>query len=130
MNDHCHLREENINKMLAQIEQMVDGLSTHSNRFMSLAKRIYEDHLDNMLSSFKMLGFLACNHETKAEALTLLDNLRAWNLLMEQVSDTLIDISQDLVGFFDATELWAATEAEQAMSMREAHKNVEELESV
>lgn len=130
MDDHCHLREEGIKKLLTQIEAMVERLSTHSTRYMGLTKKLHEDHFDNMLEGLKLVTTLSCNPETKEKASELLDNLRAWNLVMDQMSEALVDISQDLVGVFDATASWAATEGERERLKREAMENVEELESV
>jgi len=130
MNDHYHDSEQGIQLLAAQVEVVVDHLSTHSNRFMGLAKKINTDHFDNMYKVLKMVGSLACNPETKESAVKLLDQMRDWNDLVEQVGEVLIDISQDLVAFFDATTFWAMTEAQRAMAKREAMENVQELEGL
>ena len=130
MDDHRHLREEGIKKLLTQIEAMVERLSTHSARFMGLTKKLHGDHFDNMLEGLKLITTLSRDPEMMKKASGLLEKFRAWNILMDQVSEALVDISQDLVGVFDATASWAATEGERERLKREAMGNVKEIESV
>lgn len=130
MDDHCHLRDEDINTFVSQVEVMVDRLSVHSARFMRLTKKLHGDHFDNMVVGLKLITTLSRDPEVMEKAGGLLESFRAWNILMDQVSEALVDISQDLVGVFDATASWTAIEGERERLKREAIGNVEELEGV
>jgi len=130
MNDRYHDPVEGITKLVSELESAVDSLSTHNLRYMGLAKRVFEGHFDNVVNSLKLIGRTAADNETKEQAVDLLDNIRAWNILIEQVGETLVDISRDLVRVFDATALWAATRAGQEMCEREAMENAEENQGI
>lgn len=126
MDNHYHERKRNIDLLGAQIELVIDCLSTHSERFMQLSKKVYETHFENMVQGLELIGEIACDIETKSHSLSMLDNIRAWNVLVEQVSETLVDISQDLVAIYDATARWAATESHREMLIKEAMENARE----
>lgn len=130
MDNRCHDPADNIKMLVSELEAATDRLSTHGQRYMGLAKRIFTDHFDNVVRGLKLIGRTATDSETRRQAVDLLDNIRAWNILVEQVGETLVDISNDLVQVFDATALWAATEAEREMCDVEEMENVEETQGV